>query len=220
MKEIVLQPGQIEGIRQVYAEMENGYTQVATQLNFGCDGCPDNCCDSYFQHHTYIEWGYLWHGFSQLPEEKQSEIIGRCQNVLALYAESLARNERPQVMCPLNEQGRCILYAYRLMVCRTHGVPASMVRPDGKRLEFPGCFRCQEVVQERYKGGMHALPRMERTAMLQKLARLENELMGGQRHLYPRLQLTIAQMLVKGAPAVEVPFCERGKDRPVNSGGH
>lgn len=212
MIEIVLLPEQSERVKQVYAEMESGYAQVAAQLNFGCEGCPDNCCDSYFQHHTYIEWRYLWQGFSQLSEEKKNEIVARCQDVLVVYAESLSRNERPQVMCPLNEKGRCILYEYRLMVCRTHGVPASMVRPDGKSLEFPGCFRCQDLVQEKYKGGELSIPRMERTAMLQRLARLENELMGGQRHLYPRLQLTIAEMLIKGAPTVEVPYCERKKN--------
>lgn len=210
MKEIVLQPVLLERMKQVYEEMHEGYEQVALKLKFGCDGCPDNCCDSYFQHHTYIEWGYLWEGFRQLDDEKKKTILDRCQNVLAHYETKISRNERPQIMCPLNEDGLCLLYAYRLMVCRTHGVPATMVRPDGKRIDFPGCFRCQELVSKSYPS-TDGLPRMERTPMLQKLALLENELMDGKRAMYPRLQLTIAQMLIKGPPVVEEPFCEREK---------
>jgi len=45
--------------------------------------------------------------------------------------------------------------------------------------------------------------------LLHALAMLENELMDNKRHLYPRIQLTIAQMLVKGAPTIAMPHCER-----------
>jgi len=122
---------------------------VARQLRFGCSGCPDNCCDSYFLHHTSIEWAYLWQGMRQLSPEQQREILHRAAGVVRVCQEELTHGRRPVVMCPLNEHGLCVLYPYRLLVCRTHGVPAVMTRPDGKRLSFPGCFRCQEVVRAR-----------------------------------------------------------------------
>ncbi len=209
MKEVQLSLDQVESIRQIYEEMERGYDQVASQLQFSCDGCPDNCCDSYFQHHTFVEWGYLWLGFRQLSETRQAEILERSHLYNTACEQVLARNERPQVMCPLNENGRCILYTHRLMVCRTHGVPATMQRPDGKRLDFPGCFRCQELVKKTFTHESE-VPRADRTPLLRKLAMLENELMGGKRHLYPRIKLTIAQMLVNGPPSVATPHCERG----------
>lgn len=212
MKEVKLTLDLAGRMGQIYEEMEKGYEQVAAQLRFSCDGCPDNCCDSYFQHHTFVEWGYLWQGFCQLPEAQQTEILERSRLYIAACEQALARNERPQIMCPLNEEGRCILYAHRLMVCRTHGVPATMQRPDGQRLNFPGCFRCQELVEQtipHHSEAQSLLPRVERTLLLRRLAMLENELMDGRRHLYPRIKLTIAQMLVKGPPMIATPHCER-----------
>jgi hypothetical protein len=211
MKEVKLNLDLARRIGLIYEEMERGYEQVATQLQFSCDGCPDNCCDSYFQHHTFVEWGYLWLGFAQLPESQQEEIMERSRLYIAVCDQALALNERPQVMCPLNEDGRCLLYAHRLMVCRTHGVPASMQRPDGRRLNFPGCFRCQEIVKKSFAHESET-PRAERTLLLHGLAMLENELMDNKRHLYPRIKLTIAQMLVKGPPTIATPHCERDID--------
>ncbi|MBC8207710.1 MAG: hypothetical protein H8E79_00885 [Desulfobulbaceae bacterium] len=208
MKEIVLSPEQAAQVAQLYVAMEEQYDQVAAALSFGCTGCPDNCCDSYFQHHTYLEWAYLWLGFRQLSVERQEQILARSREYIVACEAALERDERPQVMCPLNDDGLCSLYSYRLMVCRTHGVPARMTRPDGQVLNFPGCFRCQEQVEEQ---GMaeDALPRVERTVHLRRLAELENEIFHGQRRLYPRLGLTIAQMLVDGPPSVATPHCER-----------
>lgn len=208
MKEITLNLDLAARMEQIYGEMEKGYEEVATQLQFSCDGCPDNCCDSYFQHHTFVEWGYLWLGFRQLLQAQQEEILERSRLYIAACDQALALNERPQVMCPLNEKGRCLLYAHRLMVCRTHGVPATMQRPDGRRLNFPGCFRCQEIVKKSF-ASESVTPRAERTSLLHGLAMLENELMDNKRHLYPRIKLTIAQMLVKGPPSIATPHCER-----------
>jgi hypothetical protein len=209
MKEVTLSDDQAGRIKKIYEEMEQGYEQVAKELRFSCDGCPDNCCDSWFQHHTFVEWAYLWKGFRQLPEERQSAILELSRLFIVKSEEVLARNERPQIMCPLNENGRCVLYGYRLMVCRTHGVPATMQRPDGQRLDFPGCFRCQDLVKKMFAAVSRAVPRAERTLLLSRLAMLENELMDGKRHLYPRIKMTIAQMLVNGPPKIAIPCCER-----------
>ncbi len=201
MKEIVLSGGLSQRMERLYQEMEDAYDKVGEQLGFSCEGCPDNCCDSYFLHHTYIEWAYLMYGFQLLSPDKQQEILGKAEMYNRACEEATAKEERPQAMCPLNEEGLCTLYKFRLMVCRTHGVPSQMMRPDGKRLSFPGCFRCQEIVTTNP-------PHFERTPLLQQLVMCENELMGGKRHLYPKVRLTIAEMLVKGVPTIPTPHCE------------
>ena len=208
MKEVKLNPSLVARMKKLYEEMEASYDNVAIQLEFSCRGCPDNCCDSYFLHHTYAEWGVLWAGFRQLPEEKQHDILERANNYMKGCREAGLKGERPRMMCPLNEDGLCILYTYRLMVCRTHGVPASMTRPDGQRLTFPGCYYCQKIVDSRYSDGEEP-PRMERTGLLRELVMIENDLFAGKRHLYPKVKLTIAEMLLKGAPTIATPHCER-----------
>lgn len=208
MKEVILSSPMISRIKKLYEEMEASYDNVASTLGFSCYGCPDNCCDSYFLHFTYAEWSYLWFGFQQLDGEQQQRIIDRSQEYVAGCREAEAKGERPQLMCPLNEDGLCGLYPYRLMVCRTHGVPAVMTRPDGQKLDFPGCFRCQEIVDNKSQPG-EELVRMKRTGLLNELVRIENDLFQGKRHLFPKIRLTIAEMLVKGAPTIPTPHCER-----------
>jgi hypothetical protein len=208
MKEIVLTGPLFLRVDQIYQEMEKAYNEVAAQLEFSCAGCPDNCCDSYFEHHTYAEWSFLWLGFRQLPEESQQQILQKAVSYQRDCTVALSRNERPQIMCPLNEDGRCIVYRHRLIVCRTHGVPATMTRPDGRRISFPGCFRCQELVEARGQNAT-TIPRVDRTVLLRQFALLENALFDGRRHLYPKIKLTIAQMLLNGPPSIPTPHCER-----------
>ncbi len=208
MKEVVLTKVLSEEVSRIYEEMASDYDAVASALNFSCDGCPDNCCDSYFLHHTYTEWAYLWQGVRELEESRQQELLKRARQYILECTRVEALGERPQVICPILDEGRCSLYAYRLMVCRTHGVPALMRRPDGQTLSFPGCFRCQDIVKKKYVHDSQA-PHVERTPLLQRLVAVERELLGGKPHLYPRVKLTIAQMLVNGPPTLPTPHCER-----------
>lgn len=200
MNELALPEPLVQRLKNIYRAMEEDYDEVARQLRFGCSGCPDNCCDSYFLHHTSIEWAYLWQGMRQLSPEQQREILHRAAGVVRVCQEELTHGRRPVVMCPLNEHGLCVLYPYRLLVCRTHGVPAVMTRPDGKRLSFPGCFRCQEVVRAR--GNDARVPFVDRTRLLQQLVMVENELTQRFRRPRPRIRMTIAEMLVEGPPTL------------------
>lgn len=181
----------------LYSDMESAYDRVAEQVDHNCEGCPDNCCDSYFTHHTYIEWAYLRLGLAELSEERRRRVSVRAAACLESYGQALNHGQRPQIMCPLNEDGRCTLYRYRLMVCRTHGVPATMTRPDGRVIRFPGCFRCQQRIETRPGGH---LPVMERTPLLRRLVDLEQRFVGGRRAGAPRLAMTIAEMVVGGPP--------------------
>ena len=199
VQELVLSGQQFLQLQDIYKKMEQDYDKVAQQLHFSCSGCPDNCCDSYFLHHTYAEWAYLWAGFSELAASKQEKLKQRSYEYIEQCKGAKKSGEQPQVMCPLNEEGLCQLYKFRLLVCRTHGVPATMTRPDGQTMRFPGCFRCQELVEKKYDNSNQA-PHVERTPLLRQLVLLESELLNNRRHLLPKVKMTIAEMLVKGPP--------------------
>ena len=47
-----------------------------------------------------------------------------------------AREATPDGPCPLLENGRCLLYAARPLICRTHGLPI-LIREEGQnRVDF------------------------------------------------------------------------------------
>lgn len=195
MEDSILQPELAAKIAELYSRMEQVYDLVAQQLDFTCQGCPDNCCDSYFLHHTYAEWGYLWVGLLELEPEKRAAVESRAADYAAACEKALTRGERPQLMCPLNEKGRCSLYLHRLMICRMHGVPSSLTFPNGKVQKFPGCFRCQEIVGDR-----QAVPSVERASLFRELVALEQELLGEKQGQLPKLKKTIAEMILAGPP--------------------
>lgn len=184
-----------EQVAELYHDMETGYDEIAKTLDFGCQGCPDNCCDSYFQHHTYTEWAYLWEGLQAVPADKKERFIRQAEEYVKECDKSLAKNERPAIMCPINIDGLCGLYPHRMMICRLHGIPSSMTRPDGQKMEFPGCFRCQQIVEDKEN-----IPHMDRTKMYQRLVQLEMDWLGQKRRILPRVKMTLAQMIVKGPP--------------------
>ncbi len=207
-KEILLSPELSKEISEIYQAMQEGYEQVAEDIGLSCQDCPDNCCDSYFLHHTYSEWAYLWEGLRQLDSETLDRITERAKEYVRQSTDVLATGDRPQLMCPLNEDGLCGLYQHRMLVCRMHGIPATLTRPDGQSMRFPGCFRCQEIVSDKYEQETEA-PAMDRTLLFRRLAALESRLMGERRHLYPRVKKTIADMIVEGPPATDTPYCQR-----------
>ena len=195
MSEQIVPAALTQKIADLYARMEAAYDKVAAELDFSCQGCPDNCCDSYFQHHTYIEWAYLWDGVMALPEERRRELLARAERYVEECKASLAKGERPQAICPLIDDNLCSLYAHRLMICRMHGVPSAMTRPDGQAMRFPGCFRCQEITGDRQD-----LPVVERTDFYRELVALEIDFLGPRRNLLPKVKMTLAEMLVQGPP--------------------
>ncbi len=194
-------------LETIYEILQQNYEKVAEELDFTCEGCSDNCCDSWFKHHTLVEWLYFREGFEALPEERQQELILRAKSYLQQAALAEKRGERPQIMCPLNDEGLCTLYKYRFLVCRTHGVPAKFKRPDGRVVTFPGCFRCQEIVDEKYALlGVEFAPRVNRTPMLRRLANLEKDI------LYIKnikINKTIAEMIIS-SPEILLEECGYG----------
>jgi hypothetical protein len=194
---VVLKPESVKQVAELYSDMEAAYDQTAKALDFSCSGCPDNCCDSYFLHHTYTEWTYLWQGLKTLEASQLQNITEKAASYVVESEAALASGERPIIMCPLNSEGLCVVYSYRMMICRLHGVPTIFTRPDGKKPDFPGCFRFQEQLS-----GENAEVALDRTQFFRRLVELEVGLLGHRRMMAPKVKLTIAQMIVKGPPVL------------------
>jgi Fe-S-cluster containining protein len=197
MRKEALKSTLFKKLSRLYSEMEETYNRTAGKIGLSCQGCPDTCCTSHFQHPTIREWAYLWKGIGARPDEKQREFMNRAGEYVRQSRALLAQGLRPRIMCPLNDKGLCQLYEYRLMVCRMHGVPNSFVRPDGKRLSFPGCFRCQELYSH-----FKEVPVLDRTGFYRDLASLELAFVGPRIKTLPRVNLTLAEMLVQGPPGI------------------
>jgi hypothetical protein len=183
-------------LASLYADMQSSYSAHAQALGLSCDGCPQNCCTSFFQHHTRIEWAYLLHGLGELPQGRRAVYEERARVYVRDATAALSRGERPAIMCPLNDDGRCGVYAHRLMICRLHGVPNRLRYPDGRSVDFPGCFRSQELCAE-----ADSFPVLDRTALYTRLMELEVQFVGPRQiRALPRVDLTLAEMIVQGSP--------------------
>lgn len=176
-------------VTRLYSEMDRAYGQAAQRSGFECRGCDDNCCRSLFYHHTLVELLYLRAGLGALPPPVQARIRDSAGRVRRESGALNQGGEPTRVMCPLNEQGRCGLYAHRPMICRLHGVPHGLRRPDGRTISGPGCdayyVQC----------GKAACAQLDRTPLYTAMADLERRLrarLGFTR----RIKLTVAEMLL------------------------
>ena len=70
-------------------------------------------------------------------------------------------------MCPLNENSSCVLYEFRPMICRIHGVPYELFR--NFKMEYgDGCYR---FIMEKENAPKDF--RINRTPFILKLLRLK-----------------------------------------------
>ncbi len=175
-----------EALARLFAAMDADYERAALAHGFVCRGCDDNCCRTRFYHHTLVEHLYLRQGLNALAADERGRIAARAAQVAA----SLAAAPSEPVMCPLNAQGRCLLYAHRPMICRLHGIPHLLRRPDGRRQAGPGCGDFDRQC------GAAAQPLLDRTPLYSALAELEREL---RRRLGfgAKIRMTIAQMVIE-----------------------
>ncbi|MFP4168779.1 MAG: hypothetical protein ACLFSY_08055 [Desulfonatronovibrionaceae bacterium] len=186
-------------LQDLYLRMEEEYDRIAFRIGLSCAECTDNCCTSYFRHHTYVEWAYLWKGLKACDSSLRERILARAHGYLREEEAGLARGKAPEAMCPVNESGWCTLYPYRLMICRMHGVPNCLNTPDGQRKDFPGCFMAQELTQ-----GMDSAPSMDRTGFYSELAALEMDFLGQRIKKLPRVDMSLARMIVSGPPKLSI----------------
>lgn len=126
-------------LRALYSQMDRAWDKIAGQYGFQCNGCTDNCCRSLFFHHTHIEKAFLIHGFAKLDTDKQKTIEGRAREYIEHTFQTAGPPESKKLMCPANENSKCLLYAYRPMICRLHGLPHELNRPGEPPLKGNGC---------------------------------------------------------------------------------
>lgn len=119
--------------------MDTAWNKAARAYPFQCNGCEDSCCKSLFFHYTHIEKDYLLYGFSQLSLMKQQAVkkLAKtyCDTTFIRTGEIKSKN----IMCPANEDGLCLLYKFRPMICRLHGIPHELNRPGSESICAPGC---------------------------------------------------------------------------------
>ncbi|OQY52953.1 MAG: hypothetical protein B6230_01585 [Desulfobacteraceae bacterium 4572_89] len=126
-------------ISTLYQAMDKTWDNIASQYDFQCNGCENNCCRSLFFHHTLVEKAYLLHGFDQLSRNIKEESISRARDYCSKTFQKTNATTSLKLMCPLNRDGRCILYKYRPMICRLHGLPHELHKPGNTVLQGKGC---------------------------------------------------------------------------------
>jgi Fe-S-cluster containining protein len=179
----------LERLLRIYADMDAAYAQAAAGYGFVCEGCGESCCRTRFYHHTLLEYLCLHAGYRTLTAGRREQIRERAAAAAAQQARDLAAGADTKPLCPLNDAGRCGLYAHRPMICRLHGVPHELRPPGRAPMLGPGCA---EFHRRCGRGVYHPF---DRTPVYTAMARLESEFQQalGQRR---RLRMTIAEMLL------------------------
>lgn len=179
-------------MRDLYGRMDKAYDRSASSYDFACRGCEENCCEERFYHYTISEFLYLLRGLQTLDEKKRAETFASAREVAELCRRHDMEGRARRIMCPLNVNGLCSLYAHRLMICRLHGVPYRMRRPDNTETRGIGCHRIDwDISPEKSAECI-----FDRTELYRELSGIEIELrqnlVFGQ-----RIKMTIAEMIVE-----------------------
>ena len=159
----------LDKLTVVFNAMDAGYEQAAGQYGFVCRGCEENCCRSRFYHHTLLEYMAIYTGYSCLAAEERQQVIARASAYCRQQAEADANGAAARAWCPLNAEGRCMVYELRPMICRLHGIPHVLRQPGGRTVQGPGC----EYFRSLQKTGSDAC--LDRTPFYRAMAGLEKE---------------------------------------------
>lgn len=179
----------LDRLAAIYRKMDARYEEAASAYGFVCSGCRDNCCRTRFHHHTLIEYFYLKKGLSFLSPDDQAAICSAAQAADSQWKRIGSSNYG--IMCPLNETGRCRLYAYRPMICRLHGIPHELNHPVRGRIQSPGCH---EFIRQ---CGQKEYVLFDRTPLYLELADLEKSFRP-ETGIGIKMKQTIAEMLSDG----------------------
>ena len=181
----------LDRLQLTFADMDRHYGAAAEYYGFHCNGCEDNCCRTRFYHHTYLEYLYIHAGLNKLAHQKKQEVQSRAAHVCRKIEKTDERAAPVRLMCPLNSDGLCILYRYRPMICRLHGIPHELRKPGQDAIRGPGCgmftVQCSD---KRYR-------KFDRTPFYFGMAKLESEFKQAV-GLSGKIKMTIAEMIIAG----------------------
>ncbi|MBF0259829.1 MAG: hypothetical protein HQK62_13525 [Desulfamplus sp.] len=181
--------------------MDTAWDKTASLYGFQCNGCDESCCETEFYHHTLIEKTYLLHGLSQMPPPAVIAAKKRAQKVCTKRNIATKKGGNIRVMCPLNQDGKCIIYRFRPMICRLHGIPHELSKFENNSMKdplisykpgaltSPGCKAGSELFSSGY------IP-FNRTPFYMEMAEIEKEYQKSVGTI-TRNRQTIAQMLIK-----------------------
>jgi len=181
--------GFLKQLRAIYSSMDLKYHEAAEHYGFNCTGCEDNCCLTRFYHHTVLEYLYIIKEFNKLDTEKQIKIKARAREVRRKSIEADRKGKPVRQMCPLNDNGRCILYSSRPMICRLHGIPHELHKPGRNITYGPGC----ESFSKQF--GEKNYFRFDRTPFYIQMASLEKNLKQAA-GIERKIKMTVADMLI------------------------
>lgn len=109
-------------------------------------GCS-YCCEKGQYPVTEIELAYLMLGFKLLPYELQIQVRDNFEALKQDYAnykkllEENPEQEPYMYKCPFLIDGKCSVYDFRAIICRTHGLLFFVEEKDGsRRNKIPYCF--------------------------------------------------------------------------------
>lgn len=179
----------LDRLKVIYEAMDQKYKEAADYYGFHCQGCHDNCCLTRFYHYTLLEYFYILEGYNTLRPGRQIETRNRALEVCRKTDEADEKGIKARLMCPLNFDDMCILYSYRPMICRLHGIPHELQREGQNVIHSPGCDVFTEQNREK------SYFRFDRTPFYIKMAELENKLKCAA-GINQKLKMTVAQMLI------------------------
>jgi Fe-S-cluster containining protein len=176
----------LENLRRIFQDLDLAYEKTAGKYGFQCQGCEDSCCLTRFYHHTFLELLYISKGFNMLASTKKEQVVKRAFRVRQAYAAKDKTGDSIRILCPLIADNQCLLYDYRPMICRAHGIPHTLHHPVKGAITGPGCH----IVSQKNDDF-----RFDRTPFYMSIAQLETQLresMG----IQDKIRLTVADMLI------------------------
>jgi len=178
----------LDRLSTLYAAMDRKYREAADYYGFHCKGCEDNCCFTRFYHYTLLEYLYIMNGYHLLDTEKQEKVKHSALDICRETEKSDQNGDSVKLMCPVNISGLCLIYAYRPMICRLHGIPHELASPGRGVVKASGCgtFVRKCHVNKYYQ--------FDRTPFYAEMAALEKELRlaAGGMH---KIKMTVAEMI-------------------------
>lgn len=177
----------LEQLKKIYDKMDSAYNKASAHYGFECNGCKDNCCLTRFFHHTFLEYEYVKKGYFLLEPEIRADVKKTALAVCRKTSELQRENRDIRLMCPLNYKDLCLIYEYRPMICRLHGIAHELHRPQNI-VHSPGC----EAFTDHTKGMDYY--KFDRTPFYIEMAGLENELKKTA-GINKKIKMTIAEMI-------------------------